>query len=309
MSRSVETFAAETAAVGEHHLLLTGHPAAQQAVALQVARARKTNIVFSDADDTAGRLLGTSAEAGRVSAADQGVLYLDQAYTRDAGQLDALRQPLDTGSISLHHSSGVLNRPAQFQLVLDGGPQVSPARRLSGPLLDRMDMRLHTTGRIDEIDPVRVDQAREAMFHRLSTLGEQSRQGRRNRDLSIETLAGKLAPGREAMQDLNRALDRAELSLRGYARTLRTAWSVADLHGHHSPTREDVATAYDLRRGETEMLTGEGTRKPTLSAEQERHLFKGQRSAPRAVKSAAEQLPAGYSLPSSTTSAGPELDR
>lgn len=160
--------------------------------------------------------------------------------------------------------------PARFQLVLAANlcpcapadPQdcvcVAVAKRrylgkLSGPLLDRVDLRV-------QMHPVRagafggdgestaqvrrrVAQAREAAAQHWLPYGF-----RTNAEVSGPLLRRKFRLGSAAMDPLQTALDRGLLSIRGLDRTLRVAWSVADLAGRTSPGPEEVATALSFRQ-------------------------------------------------------------
>jgi magnesium chelatase family protein len=126
--------------------------------------------------------------------------------------------------------------------------------RLSGPLLDRVDLRV-------EMHPVRmsafatteaestlqvrsrVASARDAAMQRWRAHGF-----RTNAEVSGTLLRRRFRPGHAAMLPLRNALDRGMLSIRGVDRTLRVAWTLADLAGRTSPGRDEVATALSFRQ-------------------------------------------------------------
>ncbi|OJZ68013.1 hypothetical protein BRW65_25615 [Mycobacterium paraffinicum] len=211
------------------------------------------------------------ARPGAVSRAHRGVLFLDECAEISLSALEALRTPLEDGEIRLARRDGVACYPARFQLVLAANlcpcapaePQdcvcAAAAKRrylgkLSGPLLDRVDLRvqMHSVragafsgGEAESTAQVRqrVTQARAAAAARWSPYGF-----RTNAEVSGALLRRKFRLGNAAMTPLQRALDRGALSIRGLDRTLRVAWSLADLAGGVSPGLEEVAAALSFRQ-------------------------------------------------------------
>ena len=214
---------------------------------------------------------------GAATRAHRGVLFLDEAPEFDKRVLDALRQPLESGELILHRSAGTASYPARFQLVMAANPcpcgkatgkgihcECTPmARRryfgrLSGPLLDRVDIQLQVNkvqlAQLADSGPressrqvaARVQLARNIAGERLKPWGLAH-----NADLSGRVLRGPLRlPGRETAL-LDKAMGTGVLSARGYDRVLRLAWTVADLQGREKPGSEDVGLALTLRqRGE-----------------------------------------------------------
>ncbi len=216
------------------------------------------------------------ARPGAVSLAHRGVLFLDETPEFSGQTLDALRQPLEAGHVVIARSAGVVRFPARFQMVLAANPcpcgrfslrdslcECPPSAirryqaRLSGPLLDRVDLRV-------EVDPV----SRTELAHRgpggesTATVADRVRAAR---ERAAVRLAGtpwwtnSEVPGRElrtryhaapgAMDDAERNLERGVLTARGLDRVLRVAWTVADLVGHDRPDAGDVALALQLRTG------------------------------------------------------------
>ncbi|MBG7699529.1 YifB family Mg chelatase-like AAA ATPase [Streptomyces sp. MC1] len=216
------------------------------------------------------------ARPGAVSLAHRGVLFLDEAPEFHSQTLDALRQPLESGHVVIARSAGVVRFPARFLMVLAANPcpcgrfslhdslcECPPSTirryqsRLSGPLLDRVDLRV-------EVDPVTRAQltAPGARGESTATVADRVRQAR---ERAAARLAGtpwrtnSEVPGRElrsryhaaagAMDDAERDLERGVLTARGIDRVLRVAWTVADLVGHDRPDATDVALALQLRTG------------------------------------------------------------
>ena len=127
--------------------------------------------------------------------------------------------------------------------------------RLSGPLLDRVDLQLEirrvslqdfaAAGTAEPSAHVahRVEQARKLQQERLAPLGCET-----NAEVPGAVLRGALRPPRSCTAALDRALDRQTLTARGYDRVLRVAWSIADLAGHSSPDADDIGQALGFRQ-------------------------------------------------------------
>lgn len=218
---------------------------------------------------------------GAITRACHGILFLDEAPQFSGRLLDDLRQPLESGTIEIHraHSRAVL--PAKVQLVIAANPcpcgnagspetalhcrctphtRVTYLQRLSGPLTDRIDLRLtvrrvssvllehgaHETPPSSAALRERVQLARDRTAHRL-----RDTPWRVNADVPGAWLRGPHARlPRHDTAVLDQALARGVLTLRGYDKTLRIAWSIADLAGKDRPERGDLAQALSLRGGE-----------------------------------------------------------
>ncbi|WP_456786506.1 YifB family Mg chelatase-like AAA ATPase [Cellulomonas sp. P5_C5] len=206
---------------------------------------------------------------GAASRAHRGVLFLDEAPEFSTAVLQTLRQPLEHGELVLHRAAGAARYPARFQLVLAANPcpcgqavgkglactcRAEQRRRyfgkLSGPLLDRVDLQVELSparagsvvGESSAVVAARVHEARTAQALRLA-----GTPWRTNGDVSGSWLRERLGPDRTLVADLDRALDRGTLSLRGVDRVLRVAWTLADLAGRAAPGRADVGHALLLR--------------------------------------------------------------
>jgi len=210
------------------------------------------------------------ARPGAVSRAHRGVLFLDEFAEIKTGALEALRTPLEDGEIRLARGEGVARYPSRFQLVLAANlcpcappdPRscicAAPEKRryrtkLSGPLLDRVDLRVEMHAShggsfaVDEQESTRVVRervwaARRAAQERWSPHGSTT-----NAEVSGSLLRRRFRPGTEAMSLLRTALDRGQLTIRGVDRTMRVAWTLCDLGGRSSPTTDDVMTALSFR--------------------------------------------------------------
>lgn len=211
---------------------------------------------------------------GAVSLAHGGVLLLDEAPEFAPSVLDALRQPLEEGRVSIHRARGHTSYPARFQLVLASNPCPcgnSGARvkqctcssierrryhaRLSGPLRDRIDitvpMRTPTRadlaeGTIEESARVkeRVMQARERMGARL-----RDTPWRLNTELPGTWIRQHTPLPKELLVNLDDSIERGILSMRGADRVLRLMWTLADLDGRAHPDMADMGEALALRSG------------------------------------------------------------
>ncbi|MDH6144712.1 MULTISPECIES: YifB family Mg chelatase-like AAA ATPase [Kitasatospora] len=213
---------------------------------------------------------------GAVSLAHRGVLFLDEAPEFPVRVLDALRQPLESGEVVIARSAGSLRLPANFLLCLAANPcpcgrysrrgegcdctPVMVSRyqgRLSGPLLDRVDLRVQvepvTKGELLERDrqaertevvAARVRAARERAAHRYT-----GTPWRTNSQVPGRELRTRWRPDQGALTEVEREMDRGLLTARGLDRVLRVAWTVADLAGRAAPGVAELRTALALRRG------------------------------------------------------------
>ncbi len=206
---------------------------------------------------------------GAASRAHRGVLFLDEAPEFSSAVLQTLRQPLEHGELVLHRAGGTARYPALFQLVLAANPcpcgqavgkglgcTCRPEQRrryfgkLSGPLLDRVDLQLEVPA-ARAVDAPGEDTATVARRVAAARAAQAERwrgsAWRANGEVPGRELRARLGADRGLVADLERAVDRGTLSLRGADRVLRVAWTVADLAGRAAPLRTDVAHALALR--------------------------------------------------------------
>ncbi len=212
---------------------------------------------------------------GAVTLAHAGVLFLDEAAEFGSACLEALRQPLESAEVCIARAGFTARMPARFQLVMaanpcpcglgDGTGEQCRCRsadrrrylaRLSGPLMDRVDIRLGLgppsrngwrAGRVEADSATiraRVESARErgrlrARRHGLARA--------LNGALPGAVLRGELAPSPEAAELLAAAVSSGRLSARGADRVMRVAWSLADLAGADRPGMAEVGHALTLR--------------------------------------------------------------
>ena len=210
---------------------------------------------------------------GAVSQAHQGVLFLDEAAEFAGSVLQALRQPLESGQVVIARARERVAYPARVQLVLAANPcpcgeghgkglncrcrptqRRAYAARLSGPLLDRVDIQVQvpkvSLADLNEAPSdssaqvaLRVSQARHAQEHRWRPLGW-------SLNSQVPGPVLRRRPWRlpsAATAPVDRALELGQVTLRGYDRILRLAWTSADLNGRSTPSVLDVGLALMYR--------------------------------------------------------------
>jgi magnesium chelatase family protein len=213
---------------------------------------------------------------GAASLAHHGCLFLDEAPEFDRDVLDALRQPLESGEVVVARSGVTARFPARFTLVMAANPcpcarttaggsncTCTPLvrrrylARLSGPLLDRVDVKVELlpVGRAELLSDrklaepsaavaARVLQARLRAAHRL-----QDTKWRLNAEVPGSELRRSFRPEPGALVPLERAMDRGQVSARGADRIIRMSWTLADLAGRARPRLDEIAAALGLWLG------------------------------------------------------------
>ena len=213
---------------------------------------------------------------GSASLAHRGVLFLDEAPEFAKDVLDALRQPLEAGEVVVARLGVITRFPAKFTLVLAANPcpcakMIGPAEgcrcspavrrrylgRLSGPLLDRIDVKV-------ELEPVsrkellsdrnfaessaavalRVARARDRATHRL-----RGTPWRLNAEIPGSQLRRTFPPAPGSLAVVERCLERGQISARGVIKVIRVAWTIADLAGKPRPGKDECHTALGLWLG------------------------------------------------------------
>lgn len=211
---------------------------------------------------------GRIPRPGAASLAHQGVLFLDELPEFDRRTLEALREPLETGEVSIARAEGHATFPARFQLIAAMNPcpcaqsehcrcsasQIERYRsRLSGPLIDRIDIRLQIPavsiqalmrpkakeGENSAVVAQRVQAARQRQWQRC---------GKLNAWLGAAEVETYCALGKREQGFVQQAVERLGLSARGYHRLLRVARTIADLAGAETITSQHLAEAINYRR-------------------------------------------------------------
>ncbi|MDJ0947202.1 MAG: YifB family Mg chelatase-like AAA ATPase [Kiloniellales bacterium] len=301
--------ALEIAAAGGHNLLMIGPPGAGKSMlaqrlpgllpSLTPAEALEVSMIHSVAGQLeGGRLLrrrpfrdphhsaslpalvggGLRAKPGEVSLAHLGVLFLDELPEFARATLEALRQPLETGRVSIARANAHVTYPARVQLVaamnpcrcghLDD-PALACSRapkcaqdyqaKISGPLFDRIDLHVEVPAVAaadlslpppaegSEAVAARVTAARGRQSARFAAL-EAEPAPRCNAEADGSLLEEIAAPDAEGRALLTRAAEKMKLSARGYHRVLRVARSLADLDASDRVRRPHIAEALSYRR-------------------------------------------------------------
>lgn len=215
---------------------------------------------------------GSQPRPGEISLAHHGVLFLDELPEFDRRVLEVLREPLESGRITISRAARQAEFPAQFQLVTAMNPcpcgyyghsngrchctveQVQRYRnRISGPLLDRIDMHVEVASVPREVlrntegeqpeNSASVQQRVETCRQRQLT-----RNDKRNALLNNREIEKHCRLSREDAILLEQAIDRLGLSARAYHRILRVARTIADLAGEKDITTPHITEAIGYRR-------------------------------------------------------------
>lgn len=296
------------AATGKHHLKLVGPPGAGKSMLamrlptilpdLMDSEAIEASTIASLATEeplaalvrrppfeaphhtsTTASIIGSAhggiVRPGAVTRASRGVLFLDEAGEFPARVLDALRQPLERGTVELHRAQLSTTLPAAVQLVLASNPcpcgyggaadsamqcDCSPHSirryqgKISGPLRDRIDMQIGVN-RVSLASVMGGEQTVSSTQLRQRVLeGRQHAQERLrgtpwqvNSEVPGPWLRSNWKLARQRTHVIDQALAQGRITLRGYDRILRLAWTMSDLAGQSSPLREDVSRALMFR--------------------------------------------------------------
>jgi magnesium chelatase family protein len=307
LGQPVGRTACEVAAAGGHNLLFTGPPGcgktllAERLPAILPALTFEESLEVSQIHSVAGTLPADAplisrppfqaphhgataasvvgggsgiAKPGAASLAHRGVLFLDEAPEFQRVVLDALRQPLESGEITIRRVGGTARYPARFALVLAANPcpcakprfscTCRPAVRdgyltkLSGPLLDRIDLHVPLnaiTRQEMQADDGHADST-AALAERVAAARARAAARyagtpwRSNADVPPSVLVRTWPLPREPLGLLGHAMDEGFLTARGFGRVQRLAWTLADLAERPQPSLDDSALALSLRLGD-----------------------------------------------------------
>ena len=213
---------------------------------------------------------GTIPRPGEVTLASRGVLYLDEIAEFPRATLEVLRGPLEDGTVTIARAAGTCTFPAHFSLIASMNPCPCGRRgennadcrcddaaveryraRVSGPLLDRIDLHITVT-MVPHQDLSSPQRAESSAVIRERVAAARTRQRRRNRTLNAQLRGSDLRthaaldPTSAAL--LAGAMQRERMSARSYDRVIRVARTIADLAGAESVERPHLAEALLYRR-------------------------------------------------------------
>ncbi len=217
---------------------------------------------------------GTHPLPGEVSLAHRGVLFLDELPEFPRSVLESLRQPLEDGEVTISRAAGTVTFPARFLLLAAANPcpcgylghhsrpclclpgaVIRYRKRLSGPLLDRIDLHVDVPA-VPQADLVTNQAAESSAVIRQRVEAARQRQSRRFRDSRTKTngeMTGaeikklcRLSPG--ALDLLKLAITRMALSARSYFKIIKMSQTIADLAGVDTIETSHVAEALQYRK-------------------------------------------------------------
>jgi magnesium chelatase family protein len=215
---------------------------------------------------------GSNPKPGEISLAHRGVLFLDELPEFDRRTLEVLREPLENGRITISRANRQVDYPSRFQLIAAMNPcpcghlgdgtdrchctldQITRYRmRISGPLLDRIDMHVEVPRQplqINRQPPLKQEESSETIRRRVIDAREiqLERQGCTNQALQGVQIEQVAAPGKAGTELLHRAIEKLGLSMRAYHRILKVARTIADLEATPKVETAHISEAIGYRR-------------------------------------------------------------
>ncbi len=214
---------------------------------------------------------GASPRPGEITLAHQGILFLDELPEFDRRVLEVLREPLESGTITISRAARQADFPARFQLVAAMNPcpcgylgdvsgkcrctpdQVLRYRaKISGPLLDRIDMHIHVPrvehSALSKTESINEESSAAVRQRVIQCRAQQlERAGKANARLSSKEVERDCQPDKAAAQLLETAMARLSLSARAYHRVLKVARTIADLANSETINSAHIAEAVRYR--------------------------------------------------------------
>ncbi|MHB1678568.1 MAG: YifB family Mg chelatase-like AAA ATPase [Sulfuriferula sp.] len=213
---------------------------------------------------------GSNPRPGEISLAHNGILFLDELAEFPRAALEVLREPMESGMITISRATRQVDFPARFQLIAAMNPcpcgylghpsgkcrctsdQVGRYRgKLSGPLLDRIDIQIEvaTPSQNDLLGPADGESSILIQQRVVSARKHQiKRQGKTNNMLSSKETEHYCAPDQAGIALLRLAISRLNLSARAYHRILKIARSIADLGDQPDISSQHISEAIQYRR-------------------------------------------------------------
>ncbi|TAN77788.1 MAG: ATP-dependent protease, partial [Gallionella sp.] len=213
---------------------------------------------------------GSNPRPGEISMALHGVLFLDELPEFERNVLEVLREPMESGRITISRAARRADFPAQFQLIAAMNPcpcgylghynnkcrctpdQISRYRsKISGPLLDRIDIQIEVPAVAQDSLQNKADgETSNELQARVETARQRqlARQDKANAQLSVTEIDMLCAPDAQGAALLQQAISRLNLSARAYHRVLKVARSIADLEGSEDIKTNYIAEAVQYRR-------------------------------------------------------------
>ena len=295
--------AIEIAAAGGHHMLMIGPPGAGKSMLakrlpgllpeLTTEEMLEVSIVASIAGQLNGKNIvsmrpfrdphssssmpaiiggGRSAKPGEITLAHLGVLFLDELPEFNRNLLESLRQPVESGEITIARVNSHITYPAKFQLIaamnpcrcgyfgdLNNSCTKAPGcaqdyqSKISGPLFDRFDIRVEMQAvNAFEIEDLNAESSVD-VSKRVINAREMQKKRYANQNYKLnchadgEVLQSKITLDEESLVMLKSAMEKFSLSMRGYNRVLRVARTIADLEGSMEVTKVHLAESLNFR--------------------------------------------------------------